>query len=59
MRRNRLYCGACGARKSAIEIIAGVPKAKCRKCGAAIPMCKDAYGNWHPVAAERLELVGA
>lgn len=55
MRRNRLYC-KCGARESKVEIINHMAKAKCLACGAEIPMYKDAYGNWHPVA---LELVRA
>mgnify|MGYP001190315330 CR=1 FL=1 len=48
MRRNRLYCGKCGARKSAVEIVNKIPKAKCLKCGAEILLVKNAYGNYTP-----------
>ena len=54
MRRNRLYCGACGARKSQIVIVAKVPKAKCLKCGAVIPLAKNEYGVWYAVPVKKV-----
>ncbi len=49
MRRNRLKCGKCGARKSSVTEIAGKAKATCLKCGAEIPLVRDTYGKYHPV----------
>lgn len=54
MRRNRLYCGKCGARESRVEIVAKVPTAKCLKCGAKIPLVKDVYGRWTPVPVQKV-----
>jgi predicted nucleic acid-binding Zn ribbon protein len=48
MKRKRLHCSKCGARKSKVEIVEDKVKATCTKCKADIPLYKDAYGKYHP-----------
>jgi hypothetical protein len=34
-------------------IVAGVPKAKCLKCGAKIELAKNEYGKWYAVPTKK------